>query len=120
MKVKPDGISFVVPAIPPSVNHYILHTRRGRHYKSAEAIKFKADVALCARGKQIRWKRYGVEIALFLGRKQKGDLDNFAKCVLDGLKDAAVIDSDAKIVELTMRKDRDLLNPRTIISVWAA
>ncbi len=116
-----DGFTFVVPGIPPSVNHYKKPRRGGRWgmYVTEEALKFKSDLALCAKGMCVPAKRYGVEISIFLGKKQKGDLDNFSKCVLDGMVDAGVIDSDAKIVELTMRKDRDIANPRTVISVWA-
>jgi crossover junction endodeoxyribonuclease RusA len=116
---KPAGISFSVPAVPPSVNHYLKHTRTGRHYVTEEAKDFKDYVVLFSSKQRIRWKHYGVEILIFLGKKQKGDLDNFAKVCLDSLVFAGVIDSDAKITDLHMTKDRDISNPRTVISVWA-
>lgn len=121
MKEKPDGISFMVPAIPPSANHYKMPRGRGRFgmYVTEEAKKFKSDVALCSKGIQIRWRHYGVQIDIYLGKKQKGDLDNFSKVTLDSLVFAGVIDSDAKITDLRMTKSRDISNPRTVISVWA-
>ena len=119
MKIKPSGISFVVPSIPPSANHYILHTRTGRHYKSQEAHGFNLLVLAAVQKLSIRWKHYGVEISIFLGKKQKLDIDNAAKCTLDALVTTGVIDSDSKVTELRMFKSRDLDNPRTVISVWA-
>jgi len=111
----------VVPAVPPSVNHYLRHTRMGRHYVTSEATQFKDLVLAVAASKQlvIRSKHYGVEISIFLGKKQKGDLDNFCKVMIDSLVYAAVIDSDAKITDLRMTKSRDVSNPRTVVSIWA-
>jgi|HubBroStandDraft_2_1064218.scaffolds.fasta_scaffold00006_57 Holliday junction resolvase RusA-like endonuclease len=118
---KPAGISFSVPAVPPSGNAYVRHTKMGRHYVTEEANRFKDLVFHIANSKKltIRWKHYGVGISIFLGRKQKGDLDNFAKVMLDSLVYSAIIDSDAKVTELRMSKTRDIDNPRTVISVWA-
>jgi Holliday junction resolvase RusA-like endonuclease len=121
-KVKPAGISFSVPAVPPSVNHYLLRARNRQHYfVSPEAEQFKDLVLAIANSKKlvIRWRHYGVEVSIFLGKKQKGDLDNFAKVTLDSLVYSAIIDSDAKITNLRMSKSRDIANPRTVISVWA-
>ena len=115
--IPPPPVSFIVPLVPPSVNSYVRHARTGRHYISSEAARFKRSFSLF--GKHcIRWKQYGVSIKIYLARKQKGDLDNFAKCVIDGLVEAEIIDSDAKIVELKMEKHRDINNPRTEIAVW--
>jgi len=67
----------------------------------------------------IRWKRYGVAMQIYLGRKQRCDIDNLAKVPLDALVAAGVIDSDAKVTTLHLYKHRDIDNPRTVISVWA-
>lgn len=111
-------VEITVPLVPPTVNSYVRHTRKGRHYVSAEAIAFKKAVGLCARGQKIRAEEYGVEIYIMLGAKKKGDLDNFAKCCLDGLVESGVIDSDAKITTLALHKKRDHANPRTEITIW--
>jgi hypothetical protein len=50
--------------------------------------------------------RYSVEIEIQFGPKQKGDVDNFPKCVLDGLVIAGVIHSDAAVDCLTIKKSR--------------
>ena len=114
-----EGIRFTVPLVPPSVNHYVKHTRRGRHYVTCEAKAFKAAMVYCAQGKRVIAEKYGVELMIFLGANQKGDIDNYAKCALDGLKDADVIHSDAAVTCLVLFKDRDATNPRTEIKVWA-
>lgn len=114
-----DSVYFNVPMVPPSVNAYVRHTRTGRHYVSKEAKAFKEAVALFAKGQQIRAKAFCVDITIFLGPGQKGDLDNFAKCVLDGLVEAGIIDSDAKVTILQMAKYRSL-NARTRIEIMGS
>lgn len=120
MSVLPEPISFTVPMVAPSVNHYVKHTRTGRHYVTPESDVFKRYVAQFARGAQIRWASYEVHITIYLAAKQKGDIDNFPKCVLDGMVKAEVIDSDAKVTVLVLKKFRDPGNPRTEIKVFAA
>ena len=110
-------MKFTVPLVPPSVNHYVKHTRSGRHYVTAEARAFKDSIAIFAAGQTVAAKEYGVEIAVFLGKGDRIDIDNIPKCCLDGLKDAGVIHSDAAITKLTLEKGRDWQNPRTEIEV---
>lgn len=112
-------IQLSIPMVPPSVNHYVKHTRQGRHYVSKEAGVFKQLVYLAARecGRFFASGTYKVTVGIFLGKGQKGDIDNFAKVVLDSLTEAGVIHSDAAVMELWMRKHRDVVNPRTEILV---
>lgn len=112
-------LSFTVPMVAPSVNHYVKHTRQGRHYVTAEALAFKKFVAIEARRRTVVAKLYQVDIKVFLGPKQKGDVDNFGKVCLDSLVDAGVITSDAKVMALSLSKDRDVTNPRTEFRVRA-
>lgn len=109
-------VRFTVPLTPPSVNDYVRHTRSGRHYQTEEAIAFKDAVALCARGQQIDAKRLAVTMTIFLGKADRGDVDNFPKCVLDGLK-GCVVKTDAAFKHMIVILDRDWLNPRTEIEV---
>jgi Holliday junction resolvase RusA-like endonuclease len=115
-------ISFTVPLVPPSVNHYKKPRGRGKWYVTGEAQAFKDAVALFARGKRVIAKTYAVDILIYLGANAKGDIDNYAKVVLDGLKDAGVIHSDAAVTVLHMRKARcgpsAADHPRTEIYVW--
>jgi Holliday junction resolvase RusA-like endonuclease len=99
------AIIFTVPGLPPSGNHYVKHSR-GRHYKTPEAVKFQQDMAILAAGRKIDAEFYAVQIHVKLGPKRKGDVDNFAKVVLDGLKLAGVIHSDAAVLFLTISKSR--------------
>jgi len=112
-------VRFTVPLVAPSVNHYVKHTRNGRHYVTNEAKAFKDAVAICARRQYLAAAAYEVEIHVFLGARQRGDIDNFAKCVLDGLVQADVIGSDSAVTRLIMEKSRDAKNPRTEITVRA-
>lgn len=112
-------ISFTVPLIPPSCNHYVKHTRKGRHYVTKEAQDFKLLVAYYGKGHAIHAEAYSVSAAIYLGHGKRGDIDNFAKCLLDSLVSARVIHSDAAVEEITLRKRRDRKNPRTEITVKA-
>jgi crossover junction endodeoxyribonuclease RusA len=111
-------VRFTVPLIPPSVNHYVKHTRNGRHYVTAEAKAFKEAVAIFAKGR-VEADEYLVVSIVWLGAGQRGDVDNFPKVVLDALVDAGVIHSDAAVREIRFRKERDPKNPRTEIEVMA-
>lgn len=114
-----DGLAIIVPLVPPSVNHYVKHTRAGRHYVTAEGRAYKEAVALFARGQSLRAKRYELEAAIYLGHGQRGDGDNFWKVIADGLVEAGVIHSDAAVSDWILRKRRDRRNPRTEITVRA-
>lgn len=109
--------TITVPLTPPSVNHYVRHTNAGRHYVSDEGNRYVEAVRLFSKRQRVRGKAYKCEIWIYLGEGKKGDVDNFAKCVLDGLVQAQVIDSDAKIVNLHLYKRRDNAKPRTEIVI---
>lgn len=113
-------VRFTVPGIPPSVNHYKMRTRRGVTFVSKEAKMFKSEIGYAVIGagvNAVEAKTFVVGLKIFLGKKQKGDVDNFCKVCLDGLKEAGVIYSDAAIIKLTVEKFRDLRNPRTEFEV---
>jgi Holliday junction resolvase RusA-like endonuclease len=127
-------LEFRVPdLIPPSVNHYSLKKIRRRRdgtvyiaaMQSPEARAFKWAVSVYAKGRTVaplppeyRKVRYRVTIDVYLGPRQRGDADNFAKVCLDALQDAGVIHSDANVqtASVTVHKD-DRSNPRTIFLV---
>lgn len=109
--------AITVPLTPPSVNHYVKHTRSGRHYVTKEAEDFKGMLKTFSRHQRVRGKAYKCEVWIYLGAGQRGDIDNFAKLCLDALVHAEVIDTDAKIVNLHLYKRRDIKKPRTEIVV---
>jgi len=85
-----NKIEFTVPLVPPSVNHYKVRYRNGRTVVSGKAIAFKEAVAVFCRGRYVTGKTFSVGMGIFLGKKDKGDVDNFPKLVLDGLADCGV------------------------------
>ncbi len=111
--------SFTIPLVPPSVNHYVKHTRLGRHYVTREGLEFKKAVAIFARGQVVTAKRYELEAVIYLGHGQRGDGDNFWKVIADGLVEARVIHSDAAVEDWILRKRRDPKNPRTEVTIRA-
>jgi crossover junction endodeoxyribonuclease RusA len=113
-------LEICVPLLPPSVNHYVKHTRDGRHYVTAEAKAFKAAIPLCARQRQVRHDWYAIEIWINLAKGDKIDLDNCAKVILDGLVEGGQIHSDAAVTCLTLHKTRryDHLAGKTCITIW--
>lgn len=112
-------VCIVIPMEPRTVNHYVKHTRAGRHYKTAKAKAFERTGAMFVRGQSIEAKKYSVRIDLFLAKGSRGDIDNFLKQPLDLLKNEGVIHSDAAIRDLRILLDRDWNNPRIEIRVKA-
>ena len=98
-------LSFTVPMVPPSVNSYVRHSR-GRHYRTKPADDFSLLVKQAVAGRQVRADFYAVTVIILLGPKQRGDIDNFAKVVLDSLVQCGAIDSDSRITSLAMMKGR--------------
>ena len=127
------SVTFEVPICPPSVNHYkkpvILRTSNGpiRSFaRTPEADAFIQAIAIFARGRSIAPEtsyarqrvRYALTCTVFLGEGQRGDGDNFFKCIADGLARAGVIHSDARVRTWHIDvEDEDRKNPRTLIHV---
>lgn len=120
-------VEMTIPFTPPSVNHYWLK-RRGTNsrYVSKEGIAFKQAILLMAKGRTIAPQtkqgqlkvRYALWVRVVLGVKERGDADNFLKPIGDGLVNAGVIHSDARIKVLHIEMDdEDRQNPRTEICV---
>ena len=114
-----------VPLIPPSVNHYIKHTRSGRHYKTGEAQAFKDEIALAVKGRYVESIYLSVIISVTLGTGERGDVDNFPKLVLDALADCGVfrnskgiIVSDAHVVRLEVTKNDRARPDKGYTEVW--
>ena len=116
--VGPNKIEGWILKTPPSVNHYVKHTRSGRHYKTSEAETFMQMVAIAFKGKRLPKARYAVTITFWLGKGERLDVDNAPKCCLDALARCGAIASDSYVDELHVYKDRDSENPRTNILAW--
>jgi Holliday junction resolvase RusA-like endonuclease len=85
-----------------------------------EAKAWYDAVATFARGQSVAGDRLRVEFCVYLGKGERGDVDNFCKCILDGLVKAHVIETDDSVVEMHIYKDRDRENPRTEILITEA
>lgn len=120
-------VEMIIPFTPPSVNHYWLK-RRGTNsrYISKEGMEFKQAILLMAKGRTISPQtkqgklkvRYALWVRVVLGAGERGDGDNFFKPIGDGLVNAGVIHSDARIKVWHLEMDdEDRENPRTEIAV---
>lgn len=123
-------LSLTIGIEPPTVNMYVRHTRSGRHYKTDAAETWDAETYFAASKAANCWTRDGscncrevvgkaheVTYKVYQGAKKKGDVDNYAKCILDSLVKAGVLISDASVVAMHAYKFRDRENPRTEITV---
>lgn len=119
-----ETVKILVHITPPSVNHYMKHrvaTMNGQAtvvaYPSREAKEWWKAVDAAAQGASVDAKGYEVAYVVHQGHNERGDVDNYAKCVLDALVRAKVIDSDHKVLALHAYKGRDRGNPRTEIFI---
>lgn len=127
-------VTLTIPWTPPSVNHYkepsSKRLRDGSRVKtfklSPEARAYYDGVAILARGRSITPEtkkerdevRYALYVTVYLGTGQRGDGDNFFKCIADSLQKAGVIHSDARVRRWHLDvEDCDRENPRTEIRV---
>jgi len=120
-------LKVTVPLTPPSVNHYMKYrvmTVHGKStvtsYPSAEAKAWWQAVAVCFSGRAFPAKDFEVAYAVYQGANERGDVDNYSKCILDALVKAEVIDSDHKVFAMHAYKGRDRNNPRTEIFIREA
>jgi Holliday junction resolvase RusA-like endonuclease len=111
--------------LPALLNHYVRHTRSGRHYKTKEAESFEEIGAyVCRAAQPVCAKSYSVTIDIYQGAGQKGDIDGYAKQVLDLLANNGLLldrngklGTDAHVTELHMTKRRCKNGPRTEVTI---
>jgi Holliday junction resolvase RusA-like endonuclease len=116
--------SVIVPLTPPSVNHYMKHrvaTINGIAtvvvYPSKDAKAWWRAVGICAGGRSLQADGFEIAYVVYQGSNERGDVDNYGKCILDSIVRAGVIDSDHKVTALHAYKVRDRANPRTEIFI---
>ncbi|HLJ26542.1 MAG TPA: hypothetical protein VKY85_07515 [Candidatus Angelobacter sp.] len=126
-----DELHLLIPGTPPNLNHYVRHTRNGSHYKTDASKRFVSDVAVMLKNRFVIGQAFQVDAVIYLGPKQKGDVDGFGKVLLDALAATWVfrrripkgahlqVLSDAHVVDFRIRKFRDVANPRTEVTVRA-
>jgi Holliday junction resolvase RusA-like endonuclease len=117
-------LKIVVHATPPSVNHYMKHrvAKINGHetvmtYPSKDAKDWWKSVEGACGGRRLEADGYEIAYVVYQGPNERGDVDNYAKCILDALVRAMVIDSDHKVTGLHAYKQRDRDRPRTEIFI---
>jgi len=120
-------IKLVIPLTPPTVNHYMKHraaTVKGKTlvmaYPSKDAKAWWKAVDNFTGGASLEAEAYEIAYVVYQGKNERGDVDNYAKCVLDALVRSQVIDSDHKVVALHSYKRKDRDYPRTEIFIREA
>ena len=126
----PEKVTFTIPILPPSVNHYVEHPGAGIHRKSAAAKAFGRDFPLFSRGLFVvsQSGRFSVTLDYWLGKGDRGDVDNFNKLPLDCAAKAGMLRnkkgkevSDAWIKRMTVNihdSDEDRkLGPQTVMTI---
>lgn len=118
-------LRLTIPGNPPSGNHYkgvqIMRGRDGKPFvkwfvtRAGETWYW--DVQAIAAGRQLRGATYVVSYAVYTPTARGTDVDNYAKCILDGLAHAGVIDNDKNVIDLHGYRRVDRNNPRTEIIV---
>jgi Holliday junction resolvase RusA-like endonuclease len=124
-------MTFTIPMLPPTVNHYVKHTRNGRHYKTQLALAWEHTFATHRpKDEWVNAKQFRVSIELTFGPKDRMDVDNGNKCVLDAIASYGMLrnvsgrrvsDSYVKRLEVTIldgKKDR-ANGPKTVITIAA-
>lgn len=81
----PLKVTFEIPLMPPSVNHYIEHPSAGVHKKSAAAKSFECQFPIFARDLFVVSEsgRFSVSLEFWPGAGARGDVDNRNKVLLD-------------------------------------
>lgn len=115
-------LSLTIPLEPPSGNHYKSYRVIGKFvswYLTKEAKGWHSAVAVIANGRGVSGKAHHIAYTVYQGAGSRGDVDNYAKVILDALVKAGVLKTDASVIEMNARKQRDRENPRTEILIRA-
>jgi len=124
-----NGLRLVLP-LPPSINHQYA-TVQGRRVLSSAGRRFKVLVGqevLCALAKRnsgppLGQMRDGTPLALdlrfYFESELRRDIDGGLKITQDAVCEALGI-NDNRIVEVTLRKERDAAAPRLELSLRAS
>jgi len=128
-----NELVLTIPIEPPSGNHYKSFRVIGKHaswYLTAKAKAWHVEVYMAAAAASNCYTRDGsckcrmvsgvaheVTYTVYQGSGSRGDVDNYAKCILDALVKAGALKSDASVVSLHAHKVRDRVNPRTEIHI---
>ena len=89
-------------------------------HKSKAAVAWRESAALQLRAQRGRTAPVATDCAVTLHiyrAVNAGDVDNFAKVILDAMQDAGVLDNDRHVAELHLYRHTDKARPRVEITV---
>ena len=103
-------------SLPPSLWQAYGRRKTGGLYLKPEAKTFKEMIGWSFKECKVSKQDFGVEIFFEIKGKQKHDLDNYIKIVLDSLT-RIVYEDDQQVIELHLFKQQ-AKKDKTIISIW--
>jgi crossover junction endodeoxyribonuclease RusA len=124
---QPTGLLSLVLPLPPSINHHYA-TVQGRRVLSSEGRRFKTLVGqevLCALAKRRTGPPshaipasvpLGLDLHFYFVSEIRRDIDGGLKITQDAVCEALGI-NDNRIVEVTLRKEKDVTSPRMKLSL---
>lgn len=91
---------------------FIMDSADAIAYKKSALIQFLAQrfPSVCIEGPCEVWMKIYRE-------RNSGDVDNYAKGIIDSMQDAGIVRNDSLIVRLIMEKFTDPENPRVEVSI---
>lgn len=125
--LQPTGLLSLVLPLPPSINHHYA-TVQGRRVLSSEGRRFKTLVGqevLCALAKRRTGPPshaipasapLGLDLHFYFVSEIRRDIDGGLKITQDAVCEALGI-NDNRIVEVTLRKEKDVTSPRMKLSL---
>ena len=111
-----ERLGFEITLLPPSVNHYVKHSKNGIHRKTpaAKAFEnsFKAMMPARARECYVVGRRFKVELTIIPAPAHKGDIDNYPKLILDCCASAGFLRSSSgqRLSDANFKDMRVILN----------
>jgi Holliday junction resolvase RusA-like endonuclease len=102
IKTAVKGLTFSLPFLPPSVNHF----KTRRFYNSKETWAFIEAVCVLSGKQRVAGEFYAVEMTYYIPEREflRWDTNNFWKVALDALSAAGVIRDDRYVVDERARK----------------
>lgn len=100
-----DRVLEIALPFPPSVNHYWLHTRQGKHYISDEGKRYQSKVFMACMAEIPFTQAVEISVEVTMPDNRARDLDNLWKVLLDSLTKAKIIEDDCwqKLPSITMK-----------------
>ena len=127
VNASPDGVSLLVLPLPPTVNQYWRRSTKGGKpsmRKSDEAMHYRTRVAgaLLSQGNPAYGSRPMV-VQIFVHcreGKQAGDIDNYAKGILDALEAGGVFANDSQVIDLRQARRASVPNGCVVVELVPA